>query len=55
MAILGVLTEDVQPGNKQGYAMIVKRVVAQRERDRLGFATGEQCSVGCRWRGIGVI
>ena len=41
MAILGVLTEDVQPGNKQGYAMIVKRVVAQRERDRLGFATGE--------------
>ena len=41
MAILGVLTEDVQPGNKQGYAMIVRRVVAQRERDRLGFATGE--------------
>ncbi|MER2541682.1 MAG: AAA family ATPase [Azonexus sp.] len=41
MAILGVLTEDVQPGNKQGYAMIVKRVVAQRERDRLGLATGE--------------
>lgn len=41
MAILGVLTEDVQPGNKQGYAMIVKRVVAQRERDRLGLVTGE--------------
>ena len=41
MAILGVLTEDVQPGNKQGYAMIVKRVVAQRERDRLSFASGE--------------
>lgn len=41
MAILGVLTEDVQPGNKQGYAMIVKRVVAQRERDRLCLATGE--------------
>ena len=41
MAILGVLTEDVQPGNKQGYAMIVKRVVAQRERDRLCLAIGE--------------
>ena len=41
MAIFGVLTEDVQPGNKQGYAMIVRRVVAQRERDRLGLATGE--------------
>ena len=41
MAILGVLTEDVQPGNKQGYAMIVKRVVAQRERDRLGLRPGK--------------
>lgn len=41
MAILGVLAEDVKPGHKQGYAMIVQRVVAQRERDRLGFATGE--------------
>ena len=41
MAILGVMTEDIQPGHKQGYAMIVQRVVAQRERDRLGIATGE--------------
>ncbi|MGB4911080.1 MAG: AAA family ATPase [Candidatus Dechloromonas phosphoritropha] len=41
MAILGVLTEDVQPGDKRGYAVIVKRVVAQRERDRLSVATGE--------------
>lgn len=44
MAILGVLTEDVQPGNKQGYAMIVRRVVAQRERDRLCLATGESAA-----------
>lgn len=41
MAILGVLTEDIQPGDKRGYAVIVKRVVAQRERDRLSIATGE--------------
>lgn len=46
MAILGVMTEDIQPGHKQGYAMIVRRVVAQRERDRLGIATGDYTEQG---------
>ena len=33
MAIYGVTAEKIDPGDKKGYAEIIKRVVAQRERD----------------------
>ena len=41
MAIYGVTAEKIEPGDKRGYAEIIKRVVAQRERDQLQKATAE--------------
>ena len=46
MAIYGVTAEKVEPGDKRGYAEIIRRVVAQRERDRLQKATSENPALG---------
>ena len=46
MAIYGVTAEKVEPGDKKGYAEIIRRVVAQRERDRLQKATAENPALG---------
>ena len=46
MAIYGVTAEKIEPGDKKGYAEIIKRVVAQRERDRLQKATSENPALG---------
>ena len=46
MAIYGVSVEKVEPGDKKGYAEIIRRVVAQRERDRLQEATSENPALG---------
>ena len=41
MAIRGVVSLHVALGDKKGYAEVVRRVVAQRDRDRLERATSE--------------
>ena len=46
MAMLGVRVENVQPGDKKGYTEIIRRVVAQRERDQLQRATAEDPALG---------
>ena len=46
MAIYGVTVEKVEPGDKKGYAEIIRRVVAQRERDQLQKATAEDPALG---------
>ena len=46
MAIYGVTAEKVEPGDKRGYAEIIRRVVAQRERDQLQKATAEDPALG---------
>ena len=38
--------EKVEPGDKKGYTEIIRRVVAQRERDQLQKVTGENPALG---------